>query len=86
MISAWAIYVLVGALGFVLGLVSVFRGYSEKLKDVLLDLKVRGKLDTEEYEYFTRKYITREDKTKRFVNVISKIKRIKKTKKEDVSE
>ena len=75
MVNEWLIYVLIGALGFFVGIVSVFRGYSEKIKDVLLDLKIRDKIDLEEYDYFMRKYVTREDKTRRFINILKKVKK-----------
>lgn len=82
MIESWTLYILIGGLGFFLGLISVYRGYSSKVKDILDDLKIREIIDDEQYKFFTRIYITRKDKTTILMKTFKRIKE-RKGKKED---
>lgn len=82
MIEDWIIYILVGGLGFFVGLVSAYQGYSTKVKDILDDFKIREIINDEQYEFFTRIYITRKDKTTILMKTFKKIKG-RKEKKED---
>lgn len=77
------IYFLIGILGIMVGYVGVFRGYAEKVKDILIDLKMRGKINDEEYEYFLRTYVSRKDKTKIIKTVLGTIRK-KKVDKEEI--
>ena len=77
------IYLLLGLLGILVGYVMTFRSYGEKIKDVLMDLKVKGKLTNEEYDYYLRKYVERKNKAKGIFNVVGKL---NKSRKKEVEE
>jgi len=77
------IYFFIGILGMLVGYVMVFRGYGEKVKDILIDLKMRGKISNDEYEYFLRAYVSRKDKSKILMSALGKIRK-KKTDSEEI--
>lgn len=78
------IYALMGVLGIFVGYVMVFRGYGEKVKDILMDLKMRGNISDDEYDYFLRIYVSRRDKTKVLTSMLGRIKKKKEPESEEI--
>ena len=78
------IYALMGVLGIFVGYVMVFRGYGEKVKDILTDLKMRGNISDEEYDYFLRIYVSRRDKTKILTSMLGRLKKKEKIESEEI--
>jgi len=71
------IYVLFGLVGFIAGYFVLFKGYKNKVLEVLDTLKILNKIDNESYTYFKDKFIEKQDSLKRVRSALSNLKRDK---------